>query len=47
VSEGWAALKQLESENIVALCDVDHEYAAETFKRHPKAKVYTDLQDAD
>jgi predicted dehydrogenase len=41
---GASNLRQLESENIVALCDVDHEYAAETFKRYPKAKVYTDFR---
>jgi predicted dehydrogenase len=41
---GASNLRQLESENIVALCDVDHEYAAETFKRYPKAKVYTDYR---
>jgi predicted dehydrogenase len=28
--------------NIVALCDVDLPHAAESFKRYPKAKVYTD-----
>ncbi|HEC03756.1 MAG TPA: Gfo/Idh/MocA family oxidoreductase, partial [Phycisphaerales bacterium] len=37
-------LRQLESENIVALCDVDREYAAPVFKRYPKAKVYTDFR---
>jgi hypothetical protein len=41
---GASNLKQLESENIVALCDVDHEYAGKTFKRYPKAKVYTDFR---
>jgi len=41
---GKSNLRQLESENIVALCDVDHEYAAETFKKYPKAKVYTDYR---
>jgi predicted dehydrogenase len=41
---GKSNLRQLESENIVALCDVDHDYAAETFKRYPKAKVYTDFR---
>ena len=41
---GKSNLRQLESENIVALCDVDHNYAAETFKRYPKAKVYTDYR---
>jgi len=41
---GKSNLRQLESENIVALCDVDHNYAAGTFKRYPKAKVYTDFR---
>ncbi|MBN2315587.1 MAG: hypothetical protein JXM79_16785, partial [Sedimentisphaerales bacterium] len=41
---GASNLRQLESENIVALCDVDHEYAAKTFRRYPKAKVYTDYR---
>ena len=41
---GGSNLRQLESENIVALCDVDHEYAAKIFKRYPKAKVYTDYR---
>lgn len=37
-------LKELESENIVALCDVDEERAADTFKRYPKAKRYADFR---
>ncbi len=41
---GKSNLRQLETENIVALCDVDHEYAAETFKRYPEARVYTDYR---
>ena len=41
---GKSNLRQLESENIVALCDVDHAYAAPAFKRYPKAKVYTDYR---
>lgn len=41
---GKSNLGQLETENIVALCDVDHNYAAETFKKYPKAKVYTDYR---
>jgi len=41
---GKSNLSQLESENIVALCDVDSNYAAETFKKYPKAKVYTDFR---
>jgi len=31
-------------ENIVALCDVDHAYAADTFKKYPAAKVYRDYR---
>jgi predicted dehydrogenase len=42
--QGAADLSQMESENIVALCDVDHEYAAHTFRRYPVAKVYTDFR---
>ena len=41
---GKSNLRQLESENIVALCDVDHAYAAPVFRRYPKAKVYTDYR---
>lgn len=42
--QGADDLKQMESENIVALCDVDEEYAAETFNRYPKAKKYCDFR---
>ncbi|MCX5644001.1 MAG: Gfo/Idh/MocA family oxidoreductase [Phycisphaerae bacterium] len=42
---GKSNLSQLESENIVALCDVDHVYAAGTFKKYPQAKVYTDYRE--
>ena len=31
--------------NIVALCDVDHDYAASTFAQYPGAKPYFDLGD--
>ncbi|MFZ1290499.1 MAG: Gfo/Idh/MocA family oxidoreductase [Melioribacteraceae bacterium] len=41
---GGANLRNCENENIVALCDVDSEYAAETIKRYPNAKVYTDFR---
>ena len=30
--------------NVVALCDVDHAHAAETFKKYPKARVYKDFR---
>jgi len=42
---GASNLKNLESENIVALCDVDHDYAAKTFKRYPDAKTYKDYRE--
>ncbi|HUC84450.1 MAG TPA: Gfo/Idh/MocA family oxidoreductase, partial [Candidatus Acidoferrales bacterium] len=42
---GGTNLKNLESENIVALCDVDHEYAAPVIKRYPGAKLYTDYRE--
>jgi len=42
---GGANLRNLaRSENIVALCDVDHNYAAHTFKQYPKAKTYVDYR---
>ncbi len=42
---GAANLAALESENIVALCDVDHEYAAKTFKKYPNARVWRDYRE--
>ena len=41
---GAANLRNLQSENIVALCDVDTEYAAKTFNEYPGATVYTDYR---
>jgi predicted dehydrogenase len=42
---GRGNLSRLESENIVALCDVDlKNYAAGTVKRYPQAKLYTDYR---
>ena len=41
---GAAYLKSCESENIVALADVDFEFAAKTFARYPKAKTYRDFR---
>ena len=35
---GAACIKGVESENIVALADVDDKRAADTYKRFPKAK---------
>ncbi len=42
--QGAEDLKELESENIVALCDVDDKRAAETFNRYPAAKKYRDFR---
>jgi len=33
------------SEEIVALCDLDHEYAGPVFAQHPKARVYKDFRE--
>lgn len=41
---GFANLKNLESENIVGLCDVDWKYAKECFDYFPKAKKYWDFR---
>lgn len=40
--KGFGNLKELESENIVALCDVDWKYAKRTFDYFPKAKKFKD-----
>src|SRR5215469_13908856 len=42
---GGNNLRNLESENIVALCDVDQNYAAPVIKRYPGAKLYTDYRE--
>lgn len=41
---GASDLWHCESENIVALCDVDEQYAAKTFEKYPKAKKYRDFR---
>ncbi len=41
---GAANLRELETEAIVALCDVDPSYAAGTIKRYPGAEVFTDYR---
>ncbi len=41
---GLGNLRNLKSENIVALCDVDTDYAARAFKEYPDAKTYTDYR---
>ena len=42
--QGGEDLKHMESENIIALCDVDQNHAAHTFKRYPNAKQFTDYR---
>ena len=41
---GSTNLRNLENENIVALCDVDPSYAAKTAARYPKASFYKDYR---
>jgi len=42
--QGASDLNQMESENIVALCDVDKNYASHTFKKYSKAQQFTDFR---
>lgn len=42
---GADVLRGVESQNIVALCDVDWRRAAGTFKRYPSAKKYRDFRE--
>jgi predicted dehydrogenase len=42
--QGAHDLGQMESENIVALCDVDKDRAGQTFRKHPKARQFTDYR---
>ena len=41
---GRANLRNMGSENIVALCDVDWDYAAKTFKDYPDAQKFEDYR---
>jgi len=43
--QGASDLEQLASQNIVALCDVDSDYAAKTFNKYPNAKRYKDFRE--
>jgi predicted dehydrogenase len=43
--QGASDLEELKSQNIVALCDVDWDYAAKTFKKYPQAKRYKDYRE--
>lgn len=42
--QGASDMSELESENIVALCDVDANYLAAAAQRHPSAKTYSDFR---
>ena len=42
---GAGNLENLKEQNIVALCDVDHDYAAPTFKKYPRARLWTDYRE--
>ncbi len=42
---GGNNVRNMSDENIVALCDVDWKYAAETFMEHPRAKKYKDFRE--
>ena len=42
--QGGSDIDSVNSEDIVALCDVDDAYAAGTMKRYPKAKKYRDFR---
>src|SRR5882672_877086 len=42
--QGASDVEQVSSENIVALCDVDSDYAAKTFNKYPQAKQYKDYR---
>jgi predicted dehydrogenase len=42
--KGKVNLRNMVGQNIVALCDVDWDYAAPVFKKYPKAKKYKDFR---
>ena len=42
--QGGHDLEEFSSENIVALCDVDEDYAGHTFKKYPNAKRHKDFR---
>lgn len=42
--KGQVNLKNMNSENIVALCDIDWNYAAKTFDQYPAAKKFVDYR---
>src|SRR6476646_4149251 len=42
--QGGEDIKEVSAENIVALCDVDEDHAAHTFKKYPNAKRFKDFR---
>ena len=42
---GKVFLRGCASQNMIALCDVDHEYAAPVFNEYPQAKRYRDYRE--
>ena len=43
---GFRNLKEMETENIVGLCDVDWKYSQRVFEHYPNAKKYKDFDPA-
>jgi predicted dehydrogenase len=43
-AQGAVVLRDMADQNIVALCDVDHKYAAKTFAAYPKAERFKDYR---
>ncbi len=43
--QGHGDLKNLETENIVALCDIDPVYSKKSMDRYPSARTYTDYRE--
>ena len=43
--QGGADLRALDSQNVVALCDVDWRHASACFKRYPNARQYKDFRE--
>ena len=41
---GAANLAEMETENIIGLCDVDWKYANHVFEKYPQAKAYNDYR---
>ncbi len=42
--QGSSDLREMESQNIVALCDVDPNHAGRTFKKYPNARRFVDFR---